>query len=398
MKNFILFAFFFVVVACEDQYKVIHRYARPYYLVKDYPIYLDPSQILVDIQIKSSINPESAFKITSNKKYIFVGEKMKGIHVYEKKDDYHADPLCFIACLYLKAFEVADNLLYCNNFVDLLVIDVENPLLAKIKHREVSYFNDNNKNNHFPVSYGDGKTYFIIGTKQVVLTGTETNDRPPPDFSEYDKLYWNLKTMQIPDSLLTNKPCAGFVNMEDTILTFGYTSLSRCSYASGHFEITPTAFGFSHYSFVPLSDLLYKNGTLFFFWENRYFGIYNSDVSGGPAGTVLFDVVPLIHQEKAFVTLTDFYIALSYADGVDFSPTLGATSLINVNDTILALSNQLTLYRCSIQNNNRTIVQIKSYPAISGLTMMRHDDVLTVVTRQGIRFYDISDLNQIIQR
>jgi len=155
MKNVFFISLLFILVACEDTYEVTHEYSRPYSISKEYPIQLDAREILVDIQIEAPVNPNEAFKIVSNEKYIFVGEKMKGVHVFEKSDESHTIPLCFIECKYIKAFDVVDNMLYCNNFVDLLVIDVTSPLQSKILHREKDYFNKyySNSSFNFPILY-----------------------------------------------------------------------------------------------------------------------------------------------------------------------------------------------------------------------------------------------------
>jgi hypothetical protein len=124
MKKILYISLLFALVACEDQYEISHRYSRLYYQHKIYPVWLDASDILVDIQVKSPVNPNDVFKIAANDKYFFVGEKMKGIHVYEKTDEFRVTPLCFIDCKHIKAFDVLDHVLYCNNFVDLLAVDV----------------------------------------------------------------------------------------------------------------------------------------------------------------------------------------------------------------------------------------------------------------------------------
>ena len=393
-KIFYYIALLSILVACEDKYEDIHKYARPYYI----PILLDAREILVDIQVKSSTNPEEAFKIVLNDKYLFVGEKMKGIHVYKKTDAYQTSPLCFIECKSLKAFDVKEDMLYCNNFIDLLAVDVGNPLQAKIIHRERDFFNRYSYfRNNFPVTKTD--RMYIIGYKQVILTGTVTHTERVPDFSEYDKLYGNIIVQQIPDSLLLNKPVVGIVNSEGEIYTFGTSSLDICSYASGVFESTPTEISFPAYSYVSFDNLVYKNGKFFFLWNDRFFSVPSSESNQhGPAGTVLFDVIPLINRETSYLALSDSYIVGFFIAGqsvyFDSKESYSATCLLNVNDTILALGKQLRLYSCYKQ----FIGEIKQYPAISGTAMLQEGNKLIVVHKEGLSIYDISDLQNIIQR
>jgi hypothetical protein len=278
MKNAICILLLFFFVACEDQSDVTYRYLKPFDIAKDYPIILDANHLLVDIQVKLPANPDAAFKIVSNDNYYFVGEKMKGIHVYQKTGEYQTTPLCFIECIYLKAFDVKDNMLYCNNFVDLLVIDVENPLQAKIKHREKYFFNSyENGYYNFP-TYAGMENRFIVGYKQVALSGTLSQNDPFPDFSEYDKLYYNLIVSQIPDSLQVEKPYVAFANIEGKMYTFGYNSLGICTYSSGSFSSTPTAIRFPGYLPNSIYNLHCKDSILYFFTTNKIEGYdYSSE-------------------------------------------------------------------------------------------------------------------------
>jgi hypothetical protein len=93
-----------------------------------------------NIQVKTGMPQVAPFKIVSNDNYYFVGDMLKGIHVYEKKAG-SVSYLCFIECRYIKDFELAGDRLFCNNLVDMVVLDVSNPLQATILHREKNLFN-----------------------------------------------------------------------------------------------------------------------------------------------------------------------------------------------------------------------------------------------------------------
>jgi hypothetical protein len=109
-------------------------------------------------------------------------------------------------------------------------------------------------------------------------------------------------------------------------------------------------------------------------------------------------VVPLINHERDYIALSDSHI-VGFTGFQDFfhdsMPSLGASSIESVNDTILALGYQLRLYRCFTQNNRRYIEQVKQYPNISGTSMLADSNTLIVVNKQGLSFYDISNLENI---
>ena len=408
MKKLLYIALLFVLVACEDKYEIAHRYNRPYNIFKDYPIYLDASEILVDIQVKPSINPDNAFKIVSNGNYYFVGEKMKGIHVFDKT----GNPLCFIECKYLKAFDIADNMLYCNNFVDLLVIDVKNPLNAKIEHREKDYFNKYYNSSYNSPYYSNypvaGVDVYYVGNKRIVLEGIETDANPAPDFSEYDQLYTNFIVKGIPDDIQLDRPYVGFANVEGNIFTFGFNSLAQCSYTSGEIRITQWGTNFLNYTLVmPTSNLQYKDGMILVignngFWYLDYHNIMTQSQNHYSQYN-LFDVVSLKGSANSFAMVSNHGgsfkgTTLYFIIGQDFwgwgQEFWYTKSLINVNDIVFDLGNHLRLYAPFVQDVTYEWFMLK-YPNISGSCMLKDDNILAVANQQGLLLYDITDLENI---
>ena len=399
-------AILLVLVACEDKFEVTYRYSRPY----NVPILLDASEILVDIQVKPSINPDAAFKIASNDQYFFVGEKMKGVHVYEKTDEFHASPLCFIECQQIKAFDVENNILYCNNFTDLLVLDIENPLQAKILHREKDYFNKySNSTFNLPIFYNVAinANVYEIGYQLTVLTNVEIDANP------------NIIVKQIPNNIQINKPFAGIINVESNIFTLGNNNIMQCSYTPDGFEISQSAINFPNYpSVMPTDNLQYKNGVIFLigggiiginggfiYWDYQNM---SEQIHGYRPWWPVRDVVSLKEQANNHAAIwqggdqNDIYFDLVritedgvYNGGFD-ARFFGVPSIINVNDTILTLGNQLTLHRSYInQYNAYSFERVKLYTNISGSAMLRDGDRLIVANKQGLFIYNISDLQNI---
>jgi hypothetical protein len=157
------------------------------------------------IEVKSGIPQVDPFKVVSNENYYFVGDMLKGIHVYEKKTG-SVSYLCFIECRYVKDFDIVDNRLYCNNFTDLVVLDVSNPLQTNILHRQKNHFNRfTSYKTRWNIPWVEEKG-LVAGTETHVLTGTVTDKQPELDFTAYDALYGNLTTKVLPDSWFSNHP------------------------------------------------------------------------------------------------------------------------------------------------------------------------------------------------
>jgi len=402
MKNiFLTLILAVLIVSCENESETVRKYSKPYYLTRDYPVYLDASDILTDIQVKPVVNPETAFKIVSTDEYIFVGEMMKGVHVYEKTDAQHVNPLCFIECKFLKAFDVMDHNLYCNNFIDLLVIDVENPLQAKILHRETEYFNRYYHHDWNMVSINvstrsDARLY-EIARKTVILTGVET-DADPPDFSEYDRLYGNIVVKEIPDTLKVDKPYVGFTRISDLMYTFGFDFLAFCSYNSSGFQLTQSVLGnMASISYYPAFKLHCEDGVLFALGNNyvHYFDYHNIQ---SQANTLNYWNGPLtdasyMDSQKTFWLLSENRISGGFTvDGQSISKSVNipwVAAITCVGGHIITLGNGLEVYSAP------SLGIVKKYPGISGSCMLKEGSTLITAGKQGVTFYDISNLNDI---
>jgi hypothetical protein len=202
MKQLFYLFLVLVLLGCEDSYEDTHRYSKLITQSKQYPVYLDMSE-MGNIQVTAKSPLSAPFKILSNDRYYFMGEMLKGVHVYEKKTA-GASYLCFIECRYIKDFELVGNRLFCNNLVDMVVVDVSNPLQINTLHRQKNHFNRfTSYKKEWNIPYMEGKG-IIAGAETHELTGVITDIQPELDFSEFDQLYGNLTTKVIPDTWFSN--------------------------------------------------------------------------------------------------------------------------------------------------------------------------------------------------
>lgn len=72
------------IFGCDDCFENTYRYSKIITQSKSYPVYLDASE-LNKIEVKSDVLIIDPIKILANDKYYFIGDMLKGIHVYEKQ-------------------------------------------------------------------------------------------------------------------------------------------------------------------------------------------------------------------------------------------------------------------------------------------------------------------------
>ena len=421
MKQFFYLFLVVVLLGCEDSFEDIHRYSTTQ--IKDYPVYLDMSEI-GQIQVKSNSQQESPFKIVSNQDYYFVGDMLKGIHVYERNGK-SVSYLCFIECRYIKDFEVLGNQLYCNNFVDLVVLDVSDPPQATLLQRQANYFNQfTSHKTEWNVPFVEGKG-LIVDTEPHELSGAVTDKQPNLDFKELDSLYDNLTTKEIPDSWFGNhpeydQPYIGMIKLGlDEIHSYGsYNSWSICSYSSGTFNTREEdVWTEPRGNYAPPYYYLDAYPVRMFFQDSMVFIL--GATYGGVAGysdCIVYDErypvsyhlhyptfipcdITYFPDRRAFYVLSGQSIWGAFKSSesayieryVDYEIPTNAKSIFKVGTHVITLGDQLTVYIPAEDE----LQLVTNYPDISGTCYSKAGDILAVANTQGLFLYDISNLENI---
>ncbi|MFA5648012.1 MAG: hypothetical protein WC951_06855 [Bacteroidales bacterium] len=424
MKRLFYLLLGLLLFGCEDNIEDIHRYSRVISQSKEYPVYLDMSEI-GNITVTAGLPQVAPFKIVFNDNYYFVGDMLKGIHVYTKNAG-SVSSLCFIECKYIKDLELVDNHLFCNNFLDMIVLDVSNPLQISVLHRQESHFNQFTSYKEFwNVPYVEGKG-IIVGTQTHVLTGIVTDENPNLDFTEFDKQYGNLTTKVLPDTWFSShpendKPHVGIIKVgTNQIYTYGsYNSWSICTFLSGTFNvIEEDLWSAPMGKYAP--PYYYSNAfpVRMFFEDSMIFILGAGHSSTGYCDCIIYnesyplsyhlyfpDSRPLdityVPTMQAFFVLSGQSVWGAFKNSdptytviekyIDYKIPTDATSILLKGNSVITIGNKLSVYLPS--ENELTLV--KNYPDISGTCYSKADDVLAVANAQGLFLYDISNLENI---
>lgn len=424
MKHHFYLFLVLVLLSCENNYEDIYRYSKVISQPKEYPVYLDMSEI-GNIQVKAKEPLAAPFKILSNDKYYFVGDMLNGIHVYEKKGR-SVSYLCFIECRYIKDFELADNRLFCNNFVDLVVLDVNNPMEITILHRQKNHFNRfTSYKDYWNIPNVEGKG-IIAATETHVLTGTVTDKQPNLDFSEYDQLYGNLTTKVIPDTWFSNhpendKPYIGMIKVgTDEIYTYGsYNSWAICTFASGSFSVKeedlwttprgkyapPYYYSDSHplgifsedsiiyilgagYNNMGYSDCIIYNEKYPVSYHMYFPHFKPLDVTFLPTMQAFF----VLSGQSVWGAFKSSDPSNSYMERYkDFQVTTDAVAIFRSGNNLITLGSKLSVYLPS----ENELMLMKEYPDISGTCCLTSGNILAIANERGLFLYDINDLEDI---
>lgn len=105
------------------------------------PIYLQVDEIRKDIQIQGAQTLKTPGKLYYYNDYIIINERREGLHIVDNKDPENPQNIAFIKIPGNIDMAVKNGVLYADNYIDLLAIDIENPAAPKLITRVEDVFN-----------------------------------------------------------------------------------------------------------------------------------------------------------------------------------------------------------------------------------------------------------------
>lgn len=91
------------------------------------PVYLKADELRKDIQTEGPRAMEHSGKIYTYGSYLFINEHKEGIHIYDNSNPEEPKNIGFINIPGNVDMAVQNNLLYADNYIDLVTINIENP-------------------------------------------------------------------------------------------------------------------------------------------------------------------------------------------------------------------------------------------------------------------------------
>ena len=92
------------------------------------PVYMTAADMRQDAVMNSSRDLDEPGKIYFYNNYIFINELRKGVHIIDNSDSTNPQNVGFLEIKGNVDIAVKNNILYADNFMDLLAIDISNPL------------------------------------------------------------------------------------------------------------------------------------------------------------------------------------------------------------------------------------------------------------------------------
>jgi hypothetical protein len=293
MKNRIKFLFIVLfgsslLFSCMDEVKTTYSFRTMM------PVYLEMKDVRAkEISIAPAQEIENPGKIYIYKDYLLINEPNKGIHIFDNKNPANPINLSFIPIEGNVDLAINSDILYADNYVDLLAFDLSNIRNIRLVNRVKDVFN------HL-YQHSTGK---IITFKDTVLT----SDSP-------ELLYNDMWTVRPGMSFLTN--------MSKASQSYGTGgSMARFTLMDGHLfavdESTLRVFDVlnpAEPKFLKPIELGWGIETIFpfdqklFIGSNRGMHIYDASTPSAPTRLAVYEHVlscdpVVVNEDYAFVTL-----------------------------------------------------------------------------------------------
>ncbi len=154
------------------------------------PVYMTAAQIRQDIEVEKPRALENPGKIYVYGDFLLINELHEGIHVIDNKDPRNPLNLVFIRIPGNVDMVVRNNILYADNYIDLLSIDIRQPASPKLIGRS---------ENVFPALGNDPTRGFLVRFNQ-----TDAKEEIPCDWDNGDGWFWRGDRMFVAAEAVRN--------------------------------------------------------------------------------------------------------------------------------------------------------------------------------------------------
>lgn len=134
----LLLAIFSIALSsCEDECESTITY------VVQQPIYMKKTELRSSVKVQAARELHKPGKIYAYGDYLFVNEQEEGIHIIDNRNPAAPQTLSFIAIAGNVDLAVKDNILYADNYIDLVAFNIANPKEVQLVKRVENVFNLN---------------------------------------------------------------------------------------------------------------------------------------------------------------------------------------------------------------------------------------------------------------
>lgn len=360
--------------------------------------------------LESSRNIENPIGFYVGKDYVLVGERGKGIHIFEDLNLNNPNRKSFIQIPFNKEFYVKDNMLYAESGYDLLKIDIsdiEKPrLISRVKYAfGKAHYNDRNQ--------------LILGFDHKTVTENfKAESRELKEIKKNRTLYVDYKKEMIPLSTVPamftgdNGKSKGTMNRISVYKNYVYVASFDKLHIFSNSSPTAAMTKIGDQSIAENTETIYASQHKLFLGSESEMTIYSDGASPRKLGSLTHEVScdPILPVNNiAYFTLRSVANDGCNADGENTLSVVNITSpsrprlieshtlkspygisLINNYLFVGEGRNGLTIFDAKKQDDIKHKITIENMEAFDITSNPFDDSIVIITTRRGIQQYRVN--------
>ena len=340
------------------------------------PVYKSYDDLRSAVKMTAAREMNNPGKIYFKDQYIFINEKMKGVHVYDVSDPKNPQNKGFIEIPGNVDMAIKDNILYADSYIDLVAIDVSS--FASIKEvgrvQKIFPYTLPTYDNKYPLAKLD--------EKKGVVTGWELKSVRQEIEQRYYPTYYRFESMTMDKAYLSNGGITGSAGASGSTYGVGGSMARFGLYLDFLYIVNQNSlltFKLKSNSEVTLLNTQYVNWnaeTIFITDKHLFLGTQNGLIVQS------LEVPERPSQKGSFSHMTA-------CDPVVIKGDLAFVTLKGGN-TCRGTLNQLDVVRMS--NGYSKFELLKSYPMYGPQGLGIDDDLLFICDGDaGLKIYNAAD-------
>jgi len=410
IKQISLFILFSIALfGCQD------RITKEITYMANVPVYLSNEEFKTAVKKTGQQELNNPGKIYIKDKYLFVNEIDKGIHVYNNSDPSAPSYVCFINIPGNVDMAIKGDLLYADSYIDLVVINVADPINPEEVDRYPNAFPNiyPEYDYNYPIASLDPEKGIVVDWKIEEITVKKEDEHK----------YWGGTFYEMDaSSSISSSGGRGNIGIAGSMARFAIKGNALYAINNG-FELKTFDIGTHQIKKVDSISTFWNIETLFVYDNKLFIGsnngmfIYDVRDSKHPVYISQYDHVTscdpvVVNGDYAFVTLrsgnncNNIINELNVVSLVDIQNPVLVKAYNMYNPHGLGIDNNL-LFICDGSaglkvydaTNIHTIDQnlIKHFQDIRTFDVIPYNDILIMTGSDGIYQYDYSDIQNIIE-
>jgi len=386
------------------------------------PVYMSYADLRSAVKMSTAREMNNPGKIYFKDQYIFINEKMKGVHVYDVSNPNSPQNKGFIEIPGNVDIAIKDNILYADSYVDLVSIDVSSFSAIKEVGRVEKVFP------YTLPSYDTKYPLAKLDEKKGVVTDWEVKSVRQELEQMYYPTYYRYESLTMDNAYLSNGGITGSSGAAGSTYGVGGSMARFGLYKDFLYIVNQSSlltFKLNSNSQVTLLNTTYVNWTVetIFITDNHLFLgtqsgliVQSLEVPEKPSQKGTFSHMTacdpvVIKGDLAFVTLkggTTCRGSLNQLDVVQMSNSYSKFTLLKsypmygpqglgIDDDLLFICDGdagLKIYNAA---DPLAIVQLAIFPSIHAYDVIPMNDYLFMIGEDGFMLYDYSEIQDIKQ-